>query len=201
MHVWRRALLLPTSDVAGALQLLTEIEGDIGAGPLSTFLRAFTVRAGSTTQLASIFPELQADEVAAVFERLDPAATRSLLSIVPEAIYPLPIARSTADCVAMWDYAVRLDDYEDVLATFCRSEIAVQFAVKRIAEVADEELRESLQYELRSLRELDPETGQPPIDEPWLPLLQSVKHRGVPPTWTASQRHRYDRIRRLRGVR
>ena len=201
VHVWQRALLLPTSDVAGALQLLTEIEGDIGAGPLSTFLRAFTVRAGSTTQLASIFPELQADEVAAVFERLDPAATRSLLSIVPEAIYPLPIARSTADCVAMWDYAVRLDDYEDVLATFCRSEIAVQFAVKRIAEVADEELRESLQYELRSLRELDPETGQPPIDEPWLPLLQSVKHRGVPPTWTASQRHRYDRIRRLRGVR
>ncbi|MGK0205514.1 MAG: hypothetical protein ACI9S9_004605 [Planctomycetota bacterium] len=198
---WQQALSLPADDATGALQLLTTVEEEIGADPLADFLRTIIVRSGSTTQLTRILQDLEEDEVAELFARLDATATQALLSITPETICPLPPAHSTADCAALWAYAERLEDHGEVLSVFCRSEMALHFAIKQIAAVQDKELRESLQYGLRRLRELDTETGLPPADEPWLPLLQSVAHRGVQPNWTASQRQRYDRIRRLRGVR
>ena len=190
---WRRALALAPGDAVGALLLLDQIAAELAFpdDALLGFLREFVVRDGSIDHLARIAGDFDEDQCERLFARLDPAQTVALLGLVAEPLAALPIARTAAHAAALGAYAERLQQQGAAVAALCRSEVGLRFAEQQPT------LLEVLRWHLG----LDEDTGLPPADEPWLPLLRAVTQRGVPLTWTTAERQLYDRLRRLRGVR
>ncbi len=190
---WRGALALASDDAAGALQLLDRIAAELvwPADELLAFLRDILVRCGSVAQLARIAGDLDEGQCVRLFARLDADAAIALLELVAAPLDGLPTARTAAVCAALWAYAERLGQHDAVTAALCRSDVGLRFA----------EQQPSLRQQLRWHLGLDEDTGLPPVDEPWLPLLRAVAQRGVPLTWTTAERQRYDHVRCLRGVR
>ncbi|MCB9879805.1 MAG: hypothetical protein H6835_19615 [Planctomycetes bacterium] len=200
---WLAVVALGVDDGAGAAEVLArlrqqEVRPD---ARLAELLSEILLRSGSVAQLAPIVVHLEYSACAALLARLDPAQRRQLLAAVEYRLAALPRAADEADGEALWSYAQRLEQLDEVVYVLCDTDAGLAFLGQRTATIADERVRESVRERRCSALGYDPDTGEPWADEPWLALLHTVARGGVSSTWSAAERQRYDRLRMLRGVR